>query len=127
MYGLDVPLQNQFMVLYLWARRQRVEWSVDWTCILEAPCSSDALTHYLELCLANLKFKSLSMPVNSQVVALLPVVILDLLKFHLDYLFQFVLSPIITHIAANKGKLLLLLYVYCHFSIKLSITMKDVY
>ena len=56
-------------------------------------CSRDTLTHYLELCLANLKFKSSAMPVNSQLVGLLPVVILDLLKFHSDYLFQFCAQP----------------------------------
>ena len=55
------------------------------------------------------------MPVNIQLVGLLPVVILDLLKFHSDYLFQFVLSPIITDIAINSTKG------------KLSITMNDVY
>lgn len=35
----------------------------------------------------------LAVPVNSQLVGLLPVVILDLLKFHSDYLFQFCAQP----------------------------------
>ena len=87
-----------------WARRQHIECSVDWTCILEAPCSRDAVTHYLQLCLANLKFQSSAMPVNSQLVGHLPVVILDLLEFHLDFCFSFVLSPIITNIAINSTK-----------------------
>ena len=56
------------------------EWLEPWTCNSEAPSSSPALL--------GLEFKSSATLVNSQLVGLRPVGILNPVKLDLDYLFQ---------------------------------------
>ena len=57
-----------------------------WICNAEAPRSSPALT-------ASPEFKSSPMLVNSQLVCLRPVEILNLVKFNLNYLFEAFARP----------------------------------
>ena len=92
MYGLDVPVQNQF-IISSGQGGNVLSGQLTGLAFWKPLVQGMPLTHYLVLCLAILKFKSSAMPVNSRLVGLLPVVILDLLKFHLDYFFQFCTQP----------------------------------
>ena len=66
------------------------EWFERWTCNSEAPSSSPALTGFVH---GSPEFKTSTMLVNSQLVCLPPVGILNPVKFNLNYLFQAFARP----------------------------------